>query len=120
MGGSDRSRHQVTSKWKDLQNKCNAFKSIYNRKMNSVASGISEADALHSSLREYQRSINQKAFPHQQTWDWFKDNAKWPLVTKAGEDSPPLSSKRTKTSSSNAHTTSSDAQYHPGFSQQHE
>ncbi|CAI9285752.1 unnamed protein product [Lactuca saligna] len=96
MGGSDWSRHQLNSKWKDLQKKCNAFKGIYNCKMNSMASGRSEADALQSSLSEYRRTINQKA----------------------SEDSPPPSSKRTKTSSSNAYTSSSDPQYPPGFSPQ--
>ncbi|XP_023772676.1 glutathione S-transferase T3-like [Lactuca sativa] len=118
MGGSDRSRHQVNSKWKDLQKKCNAFNCIYNRKMNSVASGRSEADVLQSSLSEYRRTINQKGFPHQQAWEWLKDNAKWAFVTKVGEDSPPPSSKRTKTSSSNAYTSSSDPQYPPIFSPQ--
>ncbi|CAH1422697.1 unnamed protein product [Lactuca virosa] len=118
MGGSDRSRHQVNSKWKDLQKKCNAFNDIYNRKMNSVASGRSEADVLQSSLSEYRRTINQKGFPHQQAWEWLKDNAKWAFVAKVGEDSPPPSSKRTKTSSSNAYTSSSDPQYPPGFSPQ--
>ncbi|CAH1421860.1 unnamed protein product [Lactuca virosa] len=116
MGGSDRSRHQVNSKWKDLQKKCNAFNDIYNRKMNSVASGRSEVDVLQSSLSEYRGTINQKGFPHQQAWEWLKDNAKWAFVAKVGEDSPPPSSKRTKTSSSNAYTSSSDPQYPPGFS----
>ncbi|CAI9290161.1 unnamed protein product [Lactuca saligna] len=96
MGGSDRSRHQVNSKWKDLQKKCNVFNGIYNRKMNNVASRRSEADVLQSSLSEYQRTINQKV----------------------GEDSPPPSSKRTKTSSSNAYRSSSDPQYPLGFSPQ--
>ncbi|CAH1423520.1 unnamed protein product [Lactuca virosa] len=108
MGGSDRSGHQVNSKWKDLQKKYNAFNGIYNRKMSSVASGRSEADVLQSSLSEYRRTINQKGFPHQQAWEWLKDNAKWAFVAKVGEDSPPPSSKRTKTSSSNAYTSSSD------------
>nr|KAJ0224802.1 hypothetical protein LSAT_V11C100018130 [Lactuca sativa] len=107
MGGLDQSRHQ----------KCNAFNDIYNRKMNSMASGRSEADVLQSSLSEYRRTINQKGFPHQQVWEWLKDNVKWAFVTKAGEDSlPPL--KRTKTSSSNAYTPSSDPQYPPRFSPQ--
>nr|KAJ0203660.1 hypothetical protein LSAT_V11C500271970 [Lactuca sativa] len=118
IGGSDRTRLQVNSKWKDLQKKCNAFNCIYNRRMNSAASGRSEADVLKASLSEYRSSINQKSFPHQKAWEWLKDHAKWALVTKVGEDSPPPSSKRTKTSSSNAHTTSSDAQYPPGFPQQ--
>ncbi|CAH1432335.1 unnamed protein product [Lactuca virosa] len=60
MGGSDQSRHQVNSKWKDLQKKCNAFNGIYNRKMSSAASGRSEVDVLQSSLSEYRRTINQK------------------------------------------------------------
>ncbi|CAH1436638.1 unnamed protein product [Lactuca virosa] len=51
MGGSDRSRHQVNSKWKDLQKKCNAFNRIYNYKMSTVASGRSEADVLQSTKR---------------------------------------------------------------------
>ncbi|CAH1426215.1 unnamed protein product [Lactuca virosa] len=76
MGGLERSRHQVNSKWKDLQKKCNAFNSIYNRRMNSVASRRSGADVLQSSLSEYQWTINQKCFPHQQAWEWLKDNAK--------------------------------------------
>ncbi|CAH1420648.1 unnamed protein product [Lactuca virosa] len=97
MGGLDRSRHQVNSKWKDLQKKCNAFNSIYNHKMNSVASGRSEAD---------------------QAWEWLKDNVKWELVIKSDEDSLSPFSKRTKTSSSNAYTSSSDPQYPPGFSPQ--
>ncbi|CAI9290301.1 unnamed protein product [Lactuca saligna] len=118
IGGSDRTRHQVNSKWKDLQKKCNAFNCIYNRRMNSVASGRSEADVLKASLSEYRSTINQKSFPHQKAWEWLKGHAKWALVTKVGEDSPPPSSKRTKTSSSNAHTTSSDAHYPPGFPQQ--
>ncbi|CAH1430999.1 unnamed protein product [Lactuca virosa] len=85
MGGSDRSRHQVNSKWKDLQKKCNAFNGIYNCKMNSLASGRSEADVLQSSLSEYRRTINQKGFLHQQAWEWLKDNAKWAFVTKVRE-----------------------------------
>ncbi|CAI9287106.1 unnamed protein product [Lactuca saligna] len=101
---------------KDLQKKCNAFNSIYNRKMNNVASGRYEADVLQSSLSVYHRIINQKGFPHQQAWEWFKDNTKWELVTKVAEDSPPPSSKRTKTSSSNAYTSTYDQQYPPGFS----
>ncbi|CAH1430607.1 unnamed protein product [Lactuca virosa] len=40
---------------------------------------------------------------------------KWVLVKNVGEDSPPPSSKRTKPSSSNAYTTSYDAQYPLGF-----
>ncbi|CAI9270690.1 unnamed protein product [Lactuca saligna] len=69
MGGLDLSRHQVNSKWKDLQKKCNAFNDIYNCKMNSVASGRSKADVLQSSLSEYRRTINQKGFPRQQAWE---------------------------------------------------
>ncbi|CAH1443540.1 unnamed protein product [Lactuca virosa] len=52
------------------------------------------------------------------SWEWLKDHAKWALVTKVDEDFPPPSSKRTKTSSSNAHTISSNEQYPPGFPQQ--
>ncbi|CAI9289303.1 unnamed protein product [Lactuca saligna] len=51
-------------------------------------------------------------------WEWLKDNAKWAFVAKVGEDSPPPSLKRTKTSSSNAYKSSSDPQYPPGFSPQ--
>ncbi|CAI9271582.1 unnamed protein product [Lactuca saligna] len=86
--------------------------------MNSVASKRYEADVLKSSLSENQSTINQKTFPHQKAWEWLKDHVKWALVTKAGEDSLPPSSKLTKTSSSNAHTTSCDTQYPPGFPQQ--
>ncbi|CAH1441424.1 unnamed protein product [Lactuca virosa] len=100
--------------------KGNAFNNIYNRKMNNVASGRSEADVLQSSLSKYRRTINQKDFPHQQSWEWLKENTKWALVTKVGEESPPPSSKRIKTSSSNAYTSSSNAQYPPGFPQQQE
>ncbi|CAI9292198.1 unnamed protein product [Lactuca saligna] len=81
----------------------------------SVASRRSEADVLQS-LSKYRRTINQKSFPHQQAWEWLKGNVKWAFVTKAGEDSPPPSSKRTKTSSSNAYTSLSDPQYPPDFS----
>ncbi|CAI9275376.1 unnamed protein product [Lactuca saligna] len=76
IGGSDRTRHQVNSKWKDLQKKCNAFNCIYNRGMNSVASRRSEADVLKASPSEYRSTINQKSFPHQKAWEWLKDHAK--------------------------------------------
>nr|KAJ0203462.1 hypothetical protein LSAT_V11C500261760 [Lactuca sativa] len=84
-GGSDWTRPQVNSKWKNLQKKCNAFNCIYNRRMNNVASEKSEADVLKASLSEYRSTINQKTFPHQKAWEWLKDHAKWAVVTKACE-----------------------------------
>ncbi|CAI9304468.1 unnamed protein product [Lactuca saligna] len=75
--------------------------------MNNMASGRSEPNVLQSSLTEYRRTVNHKLFSHQQACEWLKDNTKWALVTKAGEDSlPPL--KSTKTSSSNTYTSSFD------------
>ncbi|CAI9304116.1 unnamed protein product [Lactuca saligna] len=53
------------------------------------------------------------SFPHQQAWEWLKENVKWEFIAKAGEESQPPSSKRTKTSSSNAYTSSSDPKYPP-------
>ncbi|CAI9284117.1 unnamed protein product [Lactuca saligna] len=83
--------------------------------MSSVASGRSETDVLQSSLSEYRRTIDQKGFPHQEAWEWLNNKTKWELVTKASDDSPPLS-KQIKTSSFNACISSSDPQYPHVFS----
>ncbi|XP_023750223.1 uncharacterized protein LOC111898555 [Lactuca sativa] len=105
IGGSDQTRHQVNSKWKDLQKKCNTFNCIYNRRMNSVASGRSEADVLKASLSEYRSTVNQKSFPHQKAWEWLKDHEKWALYPPRFpqqqqpfnvEDSPPQRKRKGK------------------------
>lgn len=72
LGGMDRPRHQVNSKWKDLQKICNDFKCIFNRKMNSLASGGSKVDALKDEQSKYQRLSNQKTFSEEKSLGCFE------------------------------------------------
>ncbi|KAL4583961.1 hypothetical protein LXL04_008549 [Taraxacum kok-saghyz] len=51
--GSDRSRHQLNSKWKDLQRKVNNLNCIYNRLKNRPTSERSDIDILKAAHTEY-------------------------------------------------------------------
>lgn len=64
--------------------------------------------------------VIKKLFLRKKAWDVLKYHMKWLQVKRVDEESPPPSSKQTKTSSSNAYTTSLDAQFPPGFNQQHQ
>ncbi|CAH1429961.1 unnamed protein product [Lactuca virosa] len=95
LGGTDRTVHQMNSKWKNMHEKIKKFNDIYNNKLTQRRSGQSEADILLLAQTEYRNLFKNKAFSHEAAWGIIKDN-------------PP---KKTKTSESNTYTTSVDDKF---------
>ncbi|KAL7608714.1 hypothetical protein Lser_V15G10950 [Lactuca serriola] len=95
LGGTDRTVHQMNSKWKNMHEKMKKFNDIYNNKLTQRRSGQSEADILLLAQTEYRNLFKNKAFSHEAAWGIIKDN-------------PP---KKTKTSESNTNTTSVDDKF---------
>lgn len=111
--GTDRTKHQINSKYKDMLNKVNKFNCIYNNKMNMRASGRGDADVLQATHSEY-RKLYRSSFSHTGAWEILKEHAKWETVKEMGMHSPHHSAKRSKTSGSNQFTNSpSDAHFSP-------
>ncbi|CAI9275358.1 unnamed protein product [Lactuca saligna] len=95
LGGTDRTVHQMNSKWKNMHEKMKKFNDIYNNKLTQRRSGQSEADILLLAQTEYRNLFKNKAFSHEAAWGIIKEN-------------PP---KKTKTSESNTYTTSVDDKF---------
>ncbi|XP_023752780.1 uncharacterized protein LOC111901134 isoform X1 [Lactuca sativa] len=107
MGRDDyRTNHQLSSKWRDVNQKVAKFNDIYNNLLSQRGSDHSEADILRAALDEYRSEHNGTTFNHGSAWDVLKKSKKWVTTSVVDHTSGP---KQTKTSDSNDYTTSSDA-----------
>jgi len=113
LGGSDRTVHQVNSKWKEMNKKITKFNDIYKNKLAAQRqSGQSEADILKLALTEYRNLNKNKGFSHEAAWGILKDNRNWNLLPLKDANNVQLQpQKKTKTSESNTYTAFSDAQF---------
>jgi hypothetical protein len=116
LGGSDRTTHQLNSKWRDLNNRVSLFYGLYNNNCNNRGSGQSEVDVMNVTHEQY-RAVKKKAFTSLLVWDAVKEHPRWAPIPLAELIQSPTSGpapKRTKTSESITYTTtSSDANFTP-------
>ncbi|KAK1421987.1 hypothetical protein QVD17_24800 [Tagetes erecta] len=105
LGSTDRTVHQLNSKWKDMNAKIYKFDSVYKDKLANRQNDEAEVDILSATIVEYRKLYKTKAFPHHTTWNILKDNKNWKTAALMGAQYSHhayiKSGKRTKMSGSN-------------------
>ncbi|XP_022014465.1 uncharacterized protein LOC110913957 [Helianthus annuus] len=100
VGGSNRTHHQVHSKWMPMQTKINTFNSLYHQADRLRPSGEDDAYAMKQALKDY-KNKEKIDFAHIAAWEVVRTNQKWSLVPLLNEESSDLGRKRKSSDSGN-------------------
>ena len=82
VGGSDRTAHQINSKWRDLYAKVSLFYGLYNTNWNNRGSAQSELGVMNVTHEQFKAANFDKPFTHQNVWDTIKGHPRWATIFK--------------------------------------
>ncbi|KAM0069932.1 putative glutathione transferase transcription factor MYB-HB-like family [Helianthus debilis subsp. tardiflorus] len=85
-GGSNRTHHQVRSKWLAIQTKLNTFNGLYHQADRLHPSGSDDAFVMKQALKDY-KGKEKFDFAHIAAWEVVRTNQKWSPVPLLGEES---------------------------------
>ncbi|XP_035838305.1 glutathione S-transferase T3-like [Helianthus annuus] len=86
VGGSNRTHHQVRSKWMTMQTKINTFNGLFHQAYRLRPSGSDDAYVMKQTLKDY-KSKEKIDFAHIAAWEVVRTNQKWSPVPLLNEES---------------------------------
>ncbi|KAJ0530433.1 putative glutathione transferase [Helianthus annuus] len=89
VGGSNRTVHQVRSKWNPMLTKINFFNGLYQQADRTRGSGCKDLDVMKVALKEFKERF-PNGFQHVEAWEVVRKHDKWaqvPLLGEKGEGS---------------------------------
>ncbi|XP_021979909.1 glutathione S-transferase T3-like [Helianthus annuus] len=114
VGGSNRSHHQVRSKWLAMQTKLNTFNGLYHKADRLRTSGCDVAFVMKQALKDY-KNKEKHDFPHVAAWEVVRTNEKWSPIPLLGEESSGSSQKRKSSDSGNYKADTPNAEVSSGL-----
>ncbi|KAJ0882883.1 putative glutathione transferase [Helianthus annuus] len=85
VGGSNRTVHQVRSKWGPMMTKINAFNGLYQQADHTRGSGCSDLNVMKVALKEF-KDRYPNGFQHVEAWEVVRKHDKWAQVPLLGEE----------------------------------
>ncbi|KAF5754754.1 putative glutathione transferase transcription factor MYB family [Helianthus annuus] len=114
VGGSNRTHHQVRSKWMTMQTKINTFNGLYHQADRLRPSGSDDAYVMKQALKDY-KSKEKIEFAHVAAWEVVRTNQKWSPVPLLNEESSGSGLKRKSSDSGNYTRGSPNVEISSGF-----
>ncbi|XP_022032950.1 uncharacterized protein LOC110934066 [Helianthus annuus] len=114
VGGSNRTHHQVRSKWMTMQTKLNTFNGLYHQANRLRPSGSDDAYVMKQALKDY-KSKEKIEFAHVAAWEVVRTNQKWSLVPLLNEETSGSGLKRKSSDSGNYTRGSPNVEISSGF-----
>ncbi|XP_021983184.1 uncharacterized protein LOC110928601 [Helianthus annuus] len=93
IGGSNRTVHQVRSKWNPMHAKINFFNGLYQQADRTRASGCQDLDVMKVALKEFKERF-PSGFQHIEAWEVVRKHEKWAQVPLMGEEGEGSAHKR--------------------------
>ncbi|KAM0007828.1 putative glutathione transferase [Helianthus debilis subsp. tardiflorus] len=93
VGGSNRTVHQVRSKWGPMMTKINFFNGLYQQADRTRGSGCNDLDAKKVTLKEFNERY-PNGFQHVEAWEVVRKHDKWAQVPLLGEEGEGSAQKR--------------------------
>ncbi|XP_035838174.1 uncharacterized protein LOC118485812 [Helianthus annuus] len=116
VGGSNRTHHQVRSKWMTIQTKINTFNGLYHQADRLRPSGSDDAYVMKQALKDY-KSKEKIDFAHIAAWEIVRTNQKWSPVPLLNEESSGSGLKIKSSDSENYTRRSPNVEISSGFEQ---
>ncbi|KAJ0621850.1 putative glutathione transferase transcription factor MYB family [Helianthus annuus] len=114
VGGSNRTHHQVRSKWMTMKTKINTFNGLYHQADRLRPSGSDDAYVMKQALKDY-KSKEKIEFAHVAAWEVVRTNQKWSPVPLLNEESSGSGLKRKSSDSGNYTRGSPNVEISSGF-----
>ncbi|KAJ0475661.1 putative glutathione transferase [Helianthus annuus] len=93
VGGSNRTVHQVRSKWGPMMTKINLFNGLYQQADRTQGSGCSDLNVMKVALKEFKDKY-PNGFQHVEAWEVVRKHDKWAQVPLFGEEGEGSAQKR--------------------------
>ncbi|KAJ0445258.1 putative glutathione transferase transcription factor MYB family [Helianthus annuus] len=93
VGGSNRTVHQVRSKWNPMMTKINFFNGLYQQADRTRGSGCKDLDVMKVALTEFKDRF-PNGFQHVEAWEVVRRHEKWAQVPLLGEEGEGSAHKR--------------------------
>ncbi|XP_035838114.1 glutathione S-transferase T3-like [Helianthus annuus] len=93
VGGSNRTVHQVRSKWNPMMTKINFFNGLYQQADRTRGSGCKDLDVMKVALKEFKDKF-PNGFQHVEAWEVVRRHEKWAQVPLLGEEGEGSAHKR--------------------------
>ncbi|KAJ0440262.1 putative glutathione transferase [Helianthus annuus] len=93
VGGSNRTVHQVRSKWNPMKAKINFFNGLYQQADRTRGSGCKDLDVMKVALTEFKERF-PNGFQHVEAWEVVRKHDKWAQVPLLGEEGEGSAHKR--------------------------
>ncbi|KAF5779962.1 putative glutathione transferase transcription factor MYB family [Helianthus annuus] len=93
VGGSNRTVHQVRSKWNPMMTKINFFNGLYQQADRTRESGCSDLNVMKIALKDFQDRY-PSGFQHIEAWEVIRKHDKWAQVPLSGEEGEGSAQKR--------------------------
>ncbi|KAJ0519784.1 putative glutathione transferase [Helianthus annuus] len=93
VGGSNRTVHQVRSKWTPMMTKINFFNGLYQQADRTRGNGCKDLDVMKVALKEFKERY-PNGFQHVEAWEVVRKHDKWAQVPLLGEEGEGSAQKR--------------------------
>ncbi|KAJ0575777.1 putative glutathione transferase [Helianthus annuus] len=93
VGGSNRTVHQVRSKWIPMMTKINYFNGLYQQADRTRESGCNDLNVMKIALKDFQNKYSS-GFQHVEAWEVVRKHDKWAQIPLLGEEGEGLAQKK--------------------------